>query len=45
MVPIALARTDRRMWSAVRAGAQAWPATTAVIDAVRRHTETLTAAG
>ena len=45
MVPIAFARTDRRMWSAVRAGAQAWPATTAVIDAVRRDTETLTAAG
>ena len=37
MVPLALARTDRRMWSVVRAGAQAWPATMAVIDAARRH--------
>ena len=39
MVPLALARIDRRMWSVVRAGAQAWPATTAVIDAIRRHAE------
>jgi DNA-binding transcriptional LysR family regulator len=37
MVPLALARIDRRMWSVVRAGTQAWPATTAVIDAVRRQ--------
>src|SRR5450755_4566771 len=39
MVPLALARIDRRIWSVVRAGAQAWPATTAVIDATRRHAE------
>jgi DNA-binding transcriptional LysR family regulator len=39
MVPVALARIDRRMWSVVRAGTQAWPATTAVIDAVRRHAQ------
>ena len=39
MVPLALARTDRRMWSVVRAGTQAWPATMAVIDAVRRHAQ------
>ena len=45
MVPLALARIERRMWSVVRAGAQAWPATTAVIDAVRRHAETLTTTG
>ncbi len=37
MVPLALARIDRRMWSVVRAGTQAWPATAAVIDAVRRR--------
>ncbi len=37
MVPVALARTDSRMWSVVRAGTQQWPATMAVIDAVRRH--------
>jgi DNA-binding transcriptional LysR family regulator len=37
MVPVTLARIDRRLWSVVRAGAQAWPATTAVIEAVRRH--------
>jgi hypothetical protein len=37
MVPLELACVDRRMWSVVRAGAQAWPATTAVIDATRRH--------
>jgi DNA-binding transcriptional LysR family regulator len=41
MVPLMLAPTDRRMWSVVRAGAQAWPATTAVIDAVRRHAQGL----
>jgi DNA-binding transcriptional LysR family regulator len=46
MVPLTLARTGRRMWSVVRAGAQAWPAATAVIDAVRRHAEaTSTSAG
>jgi DNA-binding transcriptional LysR family regulator len=39
MVPLALARIDRQMWSVVRAGAQAWPATTAVIDAIRRHAQ------
>jgi hypothetical protein len=37
MVPLTLARIDRRMWSVVRAGTQAWPATTAVVDAVRRR--------
>ena len=37
MVPMALARADSRMWSVVRAGTQQWPATMAVIDAVRRH--------
>jgi DNA-binding transcriptional LysR family regulator len=37
MVPLALARVERRMWSVVRAGTQAWPATMAVIEAVRRH--------
>jgi len=37
MVPIELARIDRRMWSVVRAGTQAWPAITAVVDAVRRR--------
>ncbi len=37
MVPLELARIDRRMWSVVRAGTQAWPATAAVVDAVRRH--------
>jgi len=37
MVPMALARADSRMWSVVRAGTQEWPATMAVIDAVRRH--------
>jgi DNA-binding transcriptional LysR family regulator len=39
MVPLALASIDRRIWSVVRAGAQAWPATTAVIDATRRHVQ------
>ena len=39
MVPIPLTPTDRRMWSVVRAGTQAWPATAAVIDAVRRHAQ------
>jgi DNA-binding transcriptional LysR family regulator len=37
LVPLALARIDRRMWSVVRAGTQAWPAITAVIDVVRRR--------
>jgi DNA-binding transcriptional LysR family regulator len=36
-VSIDFARTDRRMWSVVRDGAQDWPATRTVIDAVRRH--------
>jgi DNA-binding transcriptional LysR family regulator len=44
-VPLTLARADRRMWSVVRAGAQAWPAARVVIDAVRRHAEGLAAAG
>jgi DNA-binding transcriptional LysR family regulator len=37
MVPLELARTDRRTWSVVRAGSQRWPATVLVIDAVRAH--------
>ena len=37
MVTMALARADSRMRSVVRAGTQEWPATMAVIDAVRRH--------
>ncbi len=37
LVPVGLARTERRMWSVVRTGTQDWPATTAVIEAVRRH--------
>jgi DNA-binding transcriptional LysR family regulator len=45
MVPVALARADRRMWSVVRAGTQEWPATVAVIDAVRRHAAARAAAG
>jgi DNA-binding transcriptional LysR family regulator len=36
-VPFELARTERRMWSLVRAGTQAWPATVAVIDHVCAH--------
>jgi DNA-binding transcriptional LysR family regulator len=38
-VPFDLARTERRMWSLVRAGTQAWPATVAVIDRVRAHAD------
>jgi DNA-binding transcriptional LysR family regulator len=45
MVPVALARADRRMWSVVRAGTRGWPATVAVIDAVRRHAAARAAAG
>ena len=45
MVPVALAKADRRMWSVVRAGTQEWPATVAVIDAVRRHAAARAAAG
>jgi DNA-binding transcriptional LysR family regulator len=41
MVPLDLARTERRMWSVVRAGTQAWPATTVVIEAVREHAQSL----
>ncbi len=44
MVPLALARIDRRMWSVLRAGTQAWPPVTAVIDAVRRRAGTPEAA-
>jgi DNA-binding transcriptional LysR family regulator len=36
-VPFDLARTERRMWSLVRAGTEAWPATVAVIDRVCAH--------
>jgi DNA-binding transcriptional LysR family regulator len=43
-VPVDLTRVERRMWSVVRAGAQAWPATRAVIDAVERRAVTLAAA-
>jgi DNA-binding transcriptional LysR family regulator len=37
IVPFDVARTERRMWSLVRAGTQAWPANLAVIDHVRAH--------
>lgn len=37
-VAIDLARIERRVWSVVRAGTQAWPATAVVLDAVRRRT-------
>jgi len=40
LVPLELAGVEARMWSVVRAGTQAWPATAAVIDAVRRHAGT-----
>jgi DNA-binding transcriptional LysR family regulator len=36
-VSIEFTQAQRRMWSVVRSGAQDWPATNAVIDAVRRH--------
>jgi DNA-binding transcriptional LysR family regulator len=36
-VPIELTAVRRRMWSVVRDGEQDWPATNAVIDAVRRR--------
>ena len=38
-VSIEFARPERRMWSVVPDGAQDWPATKAVIDAVRRHAD------
>jgi DNA-binding transcriptional LysR family regulator len=38
-VSIEFARPQRRMWSVVPDGAQDWPATKAVIDAVRRHAD------
>jgi DNA-binding transcriptional LysR family regulator len=38
-VPLEFVSAQRRMWSVVRDGAQDWPATNAVIDAVRRHAE------
>jgi DNA-binding transcriptional LysR family regulator len=38
-VPLQFVSAQRRMWSVVRDGAQDWPATNAVIDAVRRHAE------
>lgn len=34
-VPIDVVRTDARVWSAVRAGTERWPATAAVIDHLR----------
>ncbi len=36
-VSVEFTRAERRMWSIVRDGVQDWPATNAVIDAVRRH--------
>jgi len=42
--PIEFARPQRRMWSVVREGTQEWPATRAVIDAVRRRAAALAAA-
>jgi DNA-binding transcriptional LysR family regulator len=36
-VPLRFVSAQQRMWSVVRNGAQDWPATNAVIDAVRRH--------
>jgi DNA-binding transcriptional LysR family regulator len=36
-VPLQFVSAQQRMWSVVRDGAQDWPATSAVIDAVRRH--------
>jgi DNA-binding transcriptional LysR family regulator len=36
-VPLQFVSAQQRMWSVVRDGAQDWPATNAVIDAVRRH--------
>ena len=38
-ISIEFARPRRRMWSVVPDGAQDWPATKAVIDAVRRHAD------
>jgi DNA-binding transcriptional LysR family regulator len=37
IVPFDVARTERRMWSLVRAGTQTWPANLTVIDHVRAH--------
>lgn len=37
-VRLGFVTAEQRMWSVVREGAQDWPATNAVIDAVRRHT-------
>ena len=36
-VPVQFVSAQRRMWSVVRDGAQDWPATSVVIDAVRRR--------
>jgi DNA-binding transcriptional LysR family regulator len=36
-ISVDFARPERRMWSVVREGAQDWPATRVVIDAVRRR--------
>jgi DNA-binding transcriptional LysR family regulator len=36
-VSVKFVKAERRMWSVVRDGAQDWPATKAVIEAVRRH--------
>lgn len=36
-VRLEFVRAEQRMWSVVREGTQDWPATNAVIDAVRRH--------
>jgi DNA-binding transcriptional LysR family regulator len=45
MVPVSLARAERRMWSVIRAGTQQWPATMAVIEAVRRQASDAQGAG
>ena len=36
-VALDLARAERRMWSVVRAGTQAWPATAVVVELVREY--------
>jgi DNA-binding transcriptional LysR family regulator len=41
-VSVTFVSAERRMWSVVRDGAQDWPATRVVIDAVRRHAEDYT---
>jgi DNA-binding transcriptional LysR family regulator len=38
-VPIDLVRTELRMFALVRAGADRWPATAAVVDSLRRYAE------